>query len=94
MLEDMARASVPIITFLTLVIIGSCLIHRWLRIYVVAAIVNASLCTILYQILGYFIVGYLDPFWMIALVLGWILAFFMSLIIGLPFLYVRRKRKK
>jgi hypothetical protein len=41
--------------------------------------------TILFQIVGYFVLGYLDPFVLIALVIGWFVAFIVSLIVGLVF---------
>ncbi len=56
-------------------------LKRYLTVlYLVVAILAATISTILFQMIGYFVTGYLDPFYLIALVSGWLISFILSLI--------------
>jgi len=54
---------------------------------------SALISTVIYQVLSYLEGGYLDPFFMIGLVTGTFIALSISLVVGIPFL-VYRKRKR
>jgi len=87
------------LAFLFITIFCSCLVfgsyRRWHRqaselsgyiITILLAMLSAFISTILFQVAGYFVVGYLDPFFLIALIGGWLVSFIISLIIGFVFL--------
>lgn len=58
-----------------------------------ASILSAIVASLTFQIIGYFVVGYLDPFFIPALVIGAGIAFCIALVIGLPFTYIRRTKQ-
>ncbi len=95
------------LAFLFITILCSCLIfgsyriwHRQVSEYsgytitVLLAMLSAFISTILFQAVGYLVVGYLDPFFLIALIGGWIISFIISLIIGFVFLPSAEKKTK
>ena len=61
--------------------------------YLISSALAAVVASILYQVVGYFILGYLDPFFMIAFTISLAVSFTISVIIGLPFAINRKKRK-
>lgn len=40
---------------------------------------SAMICTVTVQIIGFLVTGYFDPFFFIALIVGWVIAFIASL---------------
>ena len=86
-----------VLAFLTVTVVSSCLIHACLKCYLLAALFSAITATTLLVIFSYLELGYLDPL----LIVGFtftvlpVLAytFIISLIVGLPFLYVRRRKR-
>jgi len=63
----------------------SVLFHYLDRSYIRACVLSAVVSSVLFQIFAYFHAGYLDPFFIIALIVGAAAAFVISLIVGLPF---------
>ena len=84
---------ISMLVFFFVAVISNCVFNVWLKSYLLAAILSASVSTILFQLIGYFVVGYLDPFWLIALVVGWAVAFLIGIIVGLLFLHLHKKKK-
>jgi len=82
-----------ILVFVTLSILSSAACHYFFKTYIVAAVLSAFIASISFQIFAYAVVGYLDPFFIVALLVGWLISFFISLLVGLPFLFERRKTK-
>ena len=80
--------------FLLITVICSLLIHGYLKRYFIGSILAAFISTAIFQVLGYLVVGYLDPFFLIALVSGLCISFIVSLIVGLPFLYFGKRRTR
>jgi hypothetical protein len=78
--------------FIALVVATSLAAHALLRSYLVAAAVAASSAAVLFQLVGVIVQGYLDPFFLVALAITWVLAFGGALVLGLPFLLSRRHR--
>ena len=57
------------------------------------AVIGATITTaIAFQIANYLFIGYLDPFFMIAMFTTGAIAFIASLIIGIPFLVIRKRK--
>ena len=67
--------------------------HRVLRSYILASFGAAMIASVVFQCVIYLQLGYLDPFFMIALVVGGVVALVVAAIVGIPFLWVRRKKQ-
>jgi hypothetical protein len=80
---EKGQQMVGFIALICLCIACGWLMHSLIHRYWVASILSAFVSTILFQVIGYFILGYLDPFFLIALTVGWFVAFIVSLIVGL-----------
>jgi len=55
-----------IIVFLGLSVVAALVAHVFIRRYFLASILGAIVATILFQVFAYLDLGYLDPFWQIA----------------------------
>lgn len=64
-------------------------IHKYLLASLAAAVVSITL----FQIIDFLRLGYLDPFFLIALFLGGTVAWGIALITGIPFFIKRRARR-
>ncbi len=65
--------------------------HYFIRTYFFAAVVATVIVVIVIQVISYLQLGYLDPFYKIAMVTSGAMAIVVSLVIGLPFLRARKK---
>ena len=88
------RTLISILVFSVIVLVCSIVFHTYWKYYFQAVILSSFISAILFQVVGYFVMGYLDPFFLIALVPSWVISFVSSLIIGLPFLIIRKKIKR
>ncbi len=70
----------------------SLIMHIFIRTYWLGSVVSAALGTIIFQIFAYFNLGYLDPFFIIALIVGYFAALILSFIVGLPYFLLRRRK--
>jgi len=64
--------------------------HYNIKQYSKALILSGLISSVLFQVAAWIYIGYLDPFFIIALVTGMIIASLISAVVGLPFL-IRRK---
>ena len=60
--------------------------------YILACLVSGFLSSIIFQIIGFFVMGYLDPFYLWAFVGGVVVAFIIALLVGIPIEYKRKKK--
>jgi len=67
--------------------------HAKIKKYLIASILSAVASSIAFQIIGYFVLGYLDPFFLIALVTAALVSFVIALLTGIPFCMIRNKKK-
>ena len=72
-------------------VVVSAISHAIVRRYALASLVAAVVSSVLFQCFAYIQGGYLDPFFLIGLVVGGAYAFGIALIVGIPFLVRRRK---
>ena len=71
--------------------VGSALIyHIKLNRLWVASLLAALTASVIFQIIGYLVLGYLDPFFMIALVTGGIVSLVVAVLVGLAIKYFRK----
>ncbi|MFA5780091.1 MAG: hypothetical protein WC947_08125 [Elusimicrobiota bacterium] len=86
-----SKSTFACITFCFISIMSAIYFHTGTKKYIYASLKSAIASSILFQIIGFFIIGYLDPFFIIALLPESVLALIIALLIGLPFLYFRKK---
>ena len=87
----MDKSAIAFIVFCVLSIITALGFHAKIKKYLFASVLSAIVSSIIFQIIGYFVLGYLDPFFIIALITGAAVAFIIALLTGLPFSYSRKK---
>ena len=63
--------------------------HAFIRRSDLAAAVSATVATIVFQVFAYIHAGYLDPFFLIAAVVGWCWCFVIAYVVGVPFRLAR-----
>ncbi len=87
----MENEYIGIIVFAILSLISALSFHYKLRKFFLSSILAAFSASLLFQIIGFFVLGYLDPFFLIAFVSTLLISFFVSMLVGMPFLYYRKK---
>jgi hypothetical protein len=85
----MAKSVLPIIVFFIIAIIISYLVHKKIKNYLLACVMAGILSSVIYQIIGFIVIGYLDPFYLMAFYFGTVIAFFTAMLIGFP---IKKKR--
>jgi hypothetical protein len=80
-----------LIIFLSIAVVSALLWHRFLPSYAMASIGATATTVVAFQIAAYFNLGYLDTFFLIAVVTSSLYAAAISFIVGIPF-RVRRKK--
>lgn len=70
------------------------LFHWRIKHYLFAVFGAASMASVLFQIAAYFQLGYLDPFFAVALLTGGLFAMVVAFIAGVPFYVARDKSKR
>ena len=61
---------------------------------ILLAMLSAVIATIIFQVVNCIIVGYLDPFFLMVFIIGLVLSFTISLIVGFLFLPSEEKKTK
>jgi hypothetical protein len=90
----MEKEQISIIVFVMMTLVIALPFHYKIDRLLVSSILAALVASVLFQIVGCFVVGYWDPFSLIALVTTLALSFIISIAVGLPFVYFRNKTKK
>jgi len=90
----MYETSLQVFALLAVPGVISCLIHACLRRYFIAVVLSAFICTVLFPLFSYIEMGYLDPLLVLGLIQIFATSSIVSLIVGVPFLLGRRKRKE
>ena len=81
----------PFIIFCVLNLVVAVVSHKMIRNYLIACIVSTLICSLTYQIMGFFVMGGLDPFVLNVLMKSAMISFVFAVIVGIPFY---RKRLK
>ncbi len=90
----MSEGAIGIIVLCVTAIVVSLIVHTFIRRIMLATVVSATIATILFQVLAYLHAGYLDPFFLIAVVVGWCWDCLIAFVIGIPFWLVRKPRSR
>jgi hypothetical protein len=83
---------IPILVFLGISIAVAAFCHSVIRSFMGATIVSAFISTVLYQLAGFVVLGYLDPFFLIAIVVGAFYALLISIPVGFVTRSIRARR--
>jgi hypothetical protein len=86
----MDEGTVGLIVFFTIAVISALMWHWLVPIYVLATVGATVTTVIAFQVAAYLHLGYLDPFFLIALVTSSVMGAGVALHVGLPF----RPRRK
>lgn len=78
---------IAITAFIVIGVSISIISHKYIKIYLLACIVSGVITITIYQIIHFFIVGYLDPYFQIVFIIGGSIAFLISVIVGIPVRY-------
>jgi hypothetical protein len=62
--------------------------------YLLACIVTSIITSLIFQIIGFFVIGYFDPFFLFALIGGALVSFIIAVIVGIPFAHGRNAGKE
>jgi hypothetical protein len=89
----MEKQSISIIVFGLLSITAALCFNYRLKNLLLSATLSAILVSILFQVIGFLVLGYLDPFFFIAFVNTLIISFIISILVGVPFVFLRKKAK-
>ena len=79
----MSEGAIGFIAFIATCTITAIIGHLFLRRYFIASLISAIVSTVIFQIIIFLHLGYLDPFLPIAVIVSGALALAISLIIGL-----------
>ena len=81
-----------IIIFISIAIVSAILWHTFLKRISIAILGSAITAAVAFQVCNYILHGYLDPFFIIALVTTFAIAFIIALVVGIPFRVWRGKQ--
>ena len=70
----------------------SVLMHTFIRRFLVACLASTVIATFLFQVFAYWKLGYLDPFFLVALITSGIFSLVISAIVGSAFALYRRAK--
>jgi len=74
---------IPGICFVVMTSIFMIILYRKRNAIILTSLISACLAAVVFQVLGFFILGYWDPFFIVALIYSFFLAFVISLLIGI-----------
>ena len=83
---------VPVLIHITLSIGIASIAHWRSHHYLMACCFVAMFATVAFQIIAYLEAGYLDPLFFIATIVSGAVSLLIALLIGLPFLLLRKRR--
>ncbi|MEW6307203.1 MAG: hypothetical protein AB1705_27435 [Verrucomicrobiota bacterium] len=91
---NMSQASSPgkftqLLILISPAILCAIVAHLVVRRWFLASLVSALVFTVLVQIFGFVSLGYLEPFFVVAIFTGAITGFAVAAVVGLPFLVFR-----
>ena len=90
----MDRGIVGILALCVMSVLAALVYHLRVQNYLVASALSAITVSVLFQIIGYLVVGYLDPFFIVATIGGGVVAWIIALVVGIPVFYVKRTKER
>ncbi|MFO7784545.1 MAG: hypothetical protein R6V25_07930 [Desulfatiglandales bacterium] len=83
---------IPITIFCILNLVIATISHKNIGNFLIACLVSSFICSITYQLIGFFIIGGFDPFLSEVLMKTTMMSFLFAVIVGIPF-HHRRLQK-
>ena len=82
------KSLIPIVTFILVSVIIAITAHKYLsekkpEHFLTACLISGIISSIIFQILGLLVLGYLDPFFFIAFVVGALISTGIALLVGI-----------
>ena len=90
----MDRSLVGIIALGVISVLSALAYHFKVQNYLVASVLAAITASVVFQIIGYLVEGYLDPFFIVATILGGVVALIIALVVGIPVSWFRKKKER
>ena len=88
----MSEGTVGLIILLTMALGSSLVWHCLVNSFVLAVVGATTTAVIAFQVAAYIHLGYLDPFFLIAIATSLVIAAVIALLVGLPFCARRKQR--
>jgi hypothetical protein len=79
----------PPIIFIVLCVLISVFVNKKVPNGMIACTISGVTTSIIYQVIGILVVGYLDPFFMFAFIIGFVVACVLSLIVRVVLDFIR-----
>ncbi len=90
----MDQGVIGVLTLRVISVLSALAYHFKIPNYLVASFLSAITASVLFPIIGYFVEGYLDPFFVVAMVVGGVAAFIMAIVAGIPVSRLRKKKER
>ena len=81
-----------VIVFLIITVIAAWIFHAHLKKFFIACLLSGLVASTLYQVIGFILFGYLDPFFLIAWIVGFIIATGISALIGIRVQTIKKRK--
>jgi hypothetical protein len=89
----MSEGTIGILVLVGISVSAGLVFHSFIRHYIVATCCAALVADVGFQVAAYLHLGHLDPFFIVALVIGGGYAFAIAAVTGIPFVFIRKKRR-
>ena len=86
----MNEPSAGIVVLVLISVVAAVVGHLRITQYLVACAVSAVVSAVLFQVAVFFQLGYLDPFFLIAIAVSLVIAFVVAMVVGVPFAAKRK----
>jgi len=84
----------PFLIFFILIISSTVLLQKWTKSSVATLILAPILSSVLYQVIGYIVQGYLDSFFLIAVIFSYVMGVVICLVVLFTIGILSRSMKK
>lgn len=90
----MSEGALGLLVLLTVAVVTAVASHWVLRSFPVATLLATTTAVALFQVVAFAHLGYLDPFFMVAVATSSVVCFVVSLLVGWVFVVMRRRKGK
>jgi hypothetical protein len=90
----MNKSAISLTILISMSLIIAFLMHKNVKRIFLACVVSSIISSVIYQTLGFVVVGYLDPFIIPAFLKSLAVSFIIAVIVSIPFAYTRFKAEK
>jgi hypothetical protein len=90
----MNKSAISFIIFISISLIIAFLMHKKVKPIFLACVVSSIISSVIYQALGFVVIGYLDPFIIPAFLKSLAVSFVIAVIVSIQFAYTRFKVEK